>query len=82
MMTETAWRKHLRRWLLGHTPPKPALVPPDNGAETETHNQSIGRAYVQGMLVRRQKKDLKNPYYRDTEQARAWDSGHQDEGLR
>ena len=82
-MTETSWHQQLRRWLIGYEPPaKPAMVPPDNGAETETHNQSIGRAYVQGMLVRRQKKDLKNPYYRDTEQARAWDSGHQDEGLR
>jgi len=34
------------------------------------------------MLVRRQKKDGKNPYFKDSEQARAWDSGYQDEGVR
>jgi len=83
-MTETKWHQQLRRWLRGHKPsakPVPVLVP-ENSAAQETHNQSIGRAYVQGMLVRRQAKDSNNPYFRDTEQARAWDSGYQDEGLR
>ena len=81
-MSETSWHKHLRRWLLGHTPPAKPVPAPDGIAATETHNQSIGRAYVQGMMVRRQKKDQSNPYYKDSEQGRAWDSGYQDEGLR
>jgi len=33
-------------------------------------------------MVRRLKKDQSNPYYKDSEQGRAWDSGYQDEGLR
>jgi len=76
------WHQQLRRWLMGHEAPETPMPPPDNSAAKQTHNQSIGLAYVQGMLVRRQKKDGKNPYFKDSEQARAWDSGYQDEGVR
>jgi len=81
-MTKTSWHQQLWRWLMGSDPPAKPTIVPDSTAAQETHNQSIGRAYVQGMLVRRQKKDGKNPYFKDSEQARAWDSGYQDEGVR
>lgn len=79
---KSLWHQHLRRFLRGHEPPEKPVPVPDNSAGEETHNQSIGRAYVQGMLVRRQGKGSSNPYYKDSEQYRAWESGYQDEGLR
>lgn len=79
-MSETSWHKQLRRFLMGHEPPpKPVLVP-DNSAASETHNQSVGLAYVKGMLDCRQEQASTNPYYRRSEQGRAYDSGYRDEG--